>query len=719
MHNHRRHGSARHAAPLVLALLLVVSSSVKLPAIAQQSAGSVPASPAQVAPSPEASIPLDTSGVVAPEASSQSNGVTREAVPLFRLEKRPVGADAELLTIFGGAAGATVVGAPLEPTQGGTSAGVPLVSILRDTLGDERAENDRLRYVWMLTYTRPSARQRLASAIPLFYGRIGDKRHVATKGMPPPVIDLAVPERDVWRRFMWAALQNVIFNPYGLAAETSTGALRHNASQYRKAHLLRALAVISLYEAETGAASTFTPEEMRELQARLALADKTFGGFVGDLYLDSARRTYETQWLDERGHNWELLRQRAEAEGLYFEPMLMPDGGATHALIWVAREDLARHRGRKFNGRFLNIANPWSDERLRRWDGFAETWHLDAESRIVPAGTPGARSVEMIPLALYGLEHPKVPTLLVDFRDTSNPKRREMSHRVIEDVTRKVLSFSRFGDIHYFLGRAVFDFVTSRRGMDVNQPSRVRAYSQLKLLLSLDATLDRELRREIERRIERVSLNPLENGAGTEAEIARRQYEALVAYAAKPDGLAARLERERRSELVASSHGRASRVLFRLASALSLGLYKHREGLPRAELLAALDRERSLDYHLRFLKEVARSSPVVEVVWNIEDVRRSLRYVALANRRLDASTARLAAAIFARTEDEETRRLCLNCLYRIDNEEAKAELLRVYKLAELPPSLRELTARYLRDAVREEQRISREDAKAIAAALGQ
>jgi len=56
-----------------------------------------------------------------------------------------------------------------------------------------------------------------------------------------------------------------------------------------------------------------------------------------------------------------LLRQRAEAEGLYFEPLTMPDGQATHALLWVAKSDLAAQPSREFSKRFLNIANPWTD----------------------------------------------------------------------------------------------------------------------------------------------------------------------------------------------------------------------------------------------------------------------------------------------------------------------------------------------------------------------
>jgi hypothetical protein len=629
----------------------------------------------------------------------------------FRIETLPVGRDAQLLTVFGSLDG--LKGASAQDRE------VPLVSILRDTLGDENPENDRLRYVWMLTYTRPSALQRFASAVPFLYGRVGDKKRASVKGVPPPVLDLADPKRDVWQRFMWLALQNVVFNPYGTAVKASAGALRHNNERYRQAHILRALAILSLYEAETGAESAFTPSESAEIQARLMLTSKTFGGLIDDSYLDEVLRRQTTEQLDARGHNWELLRQRAETEGLYFEPLQMPDGSVTHALLWVAREDLRKNKGRKFGSRFLNIASPWDDSRLTQWDGCTETRYLDASGHAVAEGTTGARQVEMIPLALYGLDFPKIPMLLVDFRDHLNPKKREMSHRVIEDVARNVLSLSRYGDVHYFLGRTVFDFVTNRRGIDVNQPTRLRAYSQLKLLLSLDATLDRDLRDEIGKRIESVSLNPLENDLEAEARLARQQYAVLVAASKRPDGLPLKLDHDRREEMVPIEHGRTGRVLLRFASVLSLGIYKHREtGAPEA-VRQTLDAERRLAFHKRFLQEVAKSTPVVEVVWNVEDVRRSLRYVAEAGERGDAGAARAAARIFAQTNDAETRRLCLDCLYRINNEAAKSALLRVYQSLELDPELRRLTADYLRNALREEQRIAPEDAKAIIAAIGQ
>ena len=159
-------------------------------------------------------------------------------------------------------------------------------------------------------------------------------------------------------------------------------------------------------------------------------------------------------------------------------------------------------------------------------------------------------------------------------------------------------------------------------------------------------------------------------------------------------------------------------ILLRSATFVTFGLYRHREGTPAAELRAALDRERKLDFHGRFLRKVSKTTPRVEVAYDIEQVRRSLRFVAGSGSRAGAGTARAAALIFSQTEDAETRRLCLESLYRINNETAKRELLAIFRLPALDAELRALSEQYLRDALREEQRISREDARAILATVG-
>jgi hypothetical protein len=602
---------------------------------------------------------------------------------IFRVERVPVTGGAELITIFAKLDGIT-------PNDGENW--VPTVSVLRDTLGDATAENDRLRYVWPLTYTRPTLRQRLSGAVPFLYSRVGNKGSSA-HNTPPPVLDLASPDRDVWNKIMWTALQSLLLDPYGTPIKASTRAYRQNLSDYRKSHVMRALSVLSLYQAVDGP-PVFSETELSEIHARLRLTDKTFGGLVGDLNLERYNERQLQQLRDTRGHNWELLRQRAEAESLFFEPLQMPDGSATHALLWIAKDDLEKNQGKRYDSRFLNIANPWSDKRLVQWNGYSETRFVDSENRPVSAEAPSARSVTMIPLALYGLDNPRIPMLLVDFRDGANPKKREMSRRVLQDVTRNILSVSQFGDLPYFVGRTVFDFITGKRGMDVNQPSRLRTYSQLKLLLSLNQSLDPELRDQIGGRLEKVSLNPMENDLRVEAKLAAEQYEALLAYAKRPDGLPAKLDRDRRVEMVPLEHSRKEQVMFRVANILSLGTYTHREKA-NPEMEARLDVARRLAYHTTFLQEVARSSPQVDVVWDLEEIRHSLRFIADHGSDAAAKSATVAASIFLRTQDTDTRRSCLDALSRMNNPKAKTEIIRLSQTKELDQAGRDLVASFL------------------------
>jgi hypothetical protein len=638
----------------------------------------------------------------------------------FRLERTTVAGGAELLTVFGKLPGATDDERKTQHADASATddadQDVPLVTILRDTLGDDVRENDRLRYVWMHTYTHPDAHQRAAAAVPFLYNRVGNKG--ATKRVPPPVVDLAATGHDVWQKLFWTAMQTLVLDSYGFMLKATTHTYRRNVDDYRKAHVISALAILSLYEAQTGEQSVFSPGELQEIQARLMLTEKTFGGIVDDIYLQRVYQQQLSEWRDTRGHNWELLRQQAEATGLVFEPLELPDGSPTHALLWVARSDLDANRGRKFKGRFLNIDSPWGDRRLRDWHGYTETRYFDADNRVVAPDTPGAHAVELIPLALYGLEHPKIPILLVDFRNALNPKEREMSKRVLEDVARNVLAVSRF-DLPYFLGRTVYDYVTDKRGIDVNQPSRLRAYSQLKLLLSLDASLDPALRDEVSQRLEHVSLNPLENGREAEVRLARAQYEALLEYAKRPDGLPAQLDRDRRAEMVPFKHTHTEQTLFRVANILSFGLYTHREQATPDQATATLDPARQLAYHRHFLREVARTSARVEVQWNIEEVRRSLQFIADHGSRADGKTAAAVARIFAHTQDEETQRLCLSSLYRINNETAKDALASIYGDKAQEERWRTLSAEYLRRAAREDQRIAPATAKIIAEMGGQ
>jgi hypothetical protein len=305
-----------------------------------------------------------------------------------------------------------------------------------------------------------------------------------------------------------------------------------------------------------------------------------------------------------------------------------------------------------------------------------QTKYVDAEGQTVENGQPGATAVEMIPLALYGLDYPKIPSLLVDFRDTYNPKKREMSRRALNDVTRNILSVSKFGNLPYFLGRSVYDFVTGRRGIDLNQPSRLQSYSQLKLLLALNDSMDPKLRDQLNGRAENVSLNPFDNDLNAEAKAAREQYDALVAFAKNPAGLAAKVDRDRRAELTSLEHSRNAQIFFRVANVLSFGRYVHREA-ETSDMETRLDIARRLDHHTRFLREVAKSTAQVEVAWNLDDIRRSLNFIADHGDKAGSNAATATSKIFSRTRDDEIRRACLESLSRINNNKARNELLKI------------------------------------------
>ncbi len=295
--------------------------------------------------------------------------------------------------------------------------------------------------------------------------------------------------------------------------------------------------------------------------------------------------------------------------------------------------------------------------------------------------------------------------------------RREMSRRALNDVARNVLSVSSFGNLPYFLGRKVYDFVTGRRGMDLNQPTRLQSYSELKLLLSFNSRIDPKLRDEIERRIQNVSLNPLNNNDEAEVELARQQYESLIEYAQQPDGLAAMIERDRRAEMVPFEHGRSARIFLGIANVLTFGRYVHRE-TATPELEQRLEKSRRLAYHTQFLNQVAKSSTTTEVAWDMTKVTRSLQFLASEGAEAPANAARAAATIFTRTKDPEARRLCLEALSKINSKVARAELLKIYE-REPQSDLRFEIAARLRNAVANDTRVKPAEAKTLLNQLNQ
>ncbi|HYL74098.1 MAG TPA: hypothetical protein VEU96_07810 [Bryobacteraceae bacterium] len=580
----------------------------------------------------------------------------------FHLDREPLPGGAELVTLFGRLQ---------DPATGAESLYVPLISVLRDTLGDGSNADDRLRYVWILTSTRPTLVQRFASALSFVRFRTGSEPHA--NRVPSAVLDLAAPGKTVWSNLLGHGLQSTQLDPLGMTVRTATRSYRGNFSDYRKVQIFQALGAMEALE-RSGNDPVWLPEaDLRQVYSRLSLSNHTFGGLVRDEKLARYYDKEATRLQQAHGHNWELLRQRAELAGLYFEPLALPDATPSEALLWVAREDLGSRPARRFDRQFLNIANPWTDERLRNWTGYTQVRFLDAENRIVAEDAPGARPVEMIPLALYSLDYPRVPLLLADFRDTFKPKRGELARHGASTLLTGVFGITRFGNWTFFAADTAWTFVRGRHGAAEDRSARLRAYSEAREFLALDTMLDPELKTEMLRRVDHLALNPLENGISTEATVAKEQYAALLQYAQSPR-FTARLERDRRKELASYTQSRAARMLSSFGH-LFTGT-PHPDTEKPADFLAELTARRSLAYHQRFLQQLLASGPRPDVVGNASDILNSVEALA-SDPRGGLRASRLISEVFARSADSEVRYACLRALQRSNAIEARQELWRL------------------------------------------
>jgi hypothetical protein len=558
--------------------------------------------------------------------------------PQLRLESRPVGTGAELLTVFWS-----------FPEKGGVI-DVPLVALLRDTLGDDNPENDRLRYVWVLTSASPTLLQRAAASIPFFYWHPGLGKPGSGKDdgrTPAPSLDLGAVSHPVWESLAGSATQAIALNSNGTLLRASSQRYRANSVDLQHARLMEALAVLTELEKDPQASALLSEGERVELDSRLTLAGQTLGGFVDAKKLPQAYLKQRVQTEETRGHNWELLRQKAEANGLYFEPLGL-DQEATHALLWVSKEDALApgSQDRHFDGGLLGISNPFGDPRLKKWSGYSVR-------RTFQEGTPEEHTEELIPLGLYALDYPKVPLLLADFRAFRSAEHREMIRHALTDTASGILGITTWGNWPYFAGSWTWNFVRTRHGDAGNRAARLRAYSEARQWLALDHSLEADLRVELQKRLEVVSINPLEESVFSESKIAAKQYQALLKYAQDPNGLSKRLERDRQAELTRDRHSLRARVGLNLAHVVTFGGFRHREEPDPQALTADLDRYRRAQRQEQFLQTVADSTPQVEVVWNPDQVEHAIDD--LRSTGLEAKDTQLLQRVLRQTKDPEAR----------------------------------------------------------------
>jgi len=565
-----------------------------------------------------------------------SSGVTDTgSTASIRVDRVTVNGGGELLTLY---------------RQIPNHSEIPVVSVLRDTMGDSDPANDRLRYVWILTDRRAPWYKHALAALPFLYTRMPSHLPPATR-KPNPVLDLSKPGDRSVASLAKTLLQTQAFDPMGAVVRTSTRSYHLNEEYRRQTRVTEAMTALSdLDQSRNASTSLIDARDLQQLRARLLLSTKTLGGWVQESGLPRVYASDVTKIEEMRGHNWDLLRQSAELNGFAFEPLRLAGGPPSHAVLWVAKSDLKSNVAlKRFHGKFLKISSPWGDSKLLNWKGFTETREWDGHE------------TEMIPLAVYSLDHPKVPHLVADMRDSFAPTRREMFRRAVTDATVGVLGVTSTANIGLYAATFGWEFVSSRWGAANNRSWRVRSYAELRYRLAIDTSLDPALRKELTKRANWLAMNPFEESVDREVEIAKIQHEALVKWAESPKA-AVKLNKDRREELALLRRSEEQRVWATTARIATLGVYRKRAADVPASY-AELDARRKVATHMKFLAQLLDSGePHLEVSWNAAEVHTAV-----------SELARL------RPEDAEVVGLVNRVLDRIEDQAAKASVAAAWR----------------------------------------
>jgi hypothetical protein len=527
----------------------------------------------------------------------------------------PVGGTAQLVTLF---CQQCEKGA-IHPDND-----IPLVAVLRDTLGDADPENDRLTSVWLLTYSRPNITQRLLSAIPFFYWRVGSGSHPSGAKGTAPLLDLTSLQHPMIKTIERDVLQWAMLDPSTTPIRATSRAYRTNETDHERLHLTEAISYLRESPSEDGAAA-LTTKQVNILIARLELRKALLGGFVSERAAARVGEEEKIKYERTRSRNWELLREYADKTGLYFEPLNLAGTSGEYAMLWFPLDERAEPEGTQLGSvwKLLNIRNPWKDPRLTSPSLTAYTRELDENGGLLPVGKNGVTQLKLAPLSVYSLNYPKMPLLLVDFRNTMHVKWHEMTQRSINEVTAGIIGISHFTNWYYYVAADLYDFIESRHGSGMNLASRLDCYSQFRVKLQLDDQLDARLRHEMEERVNSLAVNPLEAAPQSETVAAVRRFGLLEEEAAM-GRLAERVERSRRAELALDAETKKGVLRDYLLHVATLGTYTHL-AKPNATNLALIDNYRRAQYALAWLDQISYDGTPPEVAYDAPKIQRAIQ----------------------------------------------------------------------------------------------
>jgi hypothetical protein len=530
---------------------------------------------------------------------------------------------------------------------------VPLVSILRDTLGDDDAENDRVTNIWLLTCARPGLGQRILSAIPFFYWRIGHGSAPVSSHDMAPLMNLSAPQHPMMAHVEGNLIQWTAFDPLGGPMRASTHAYRSNASDDERGRLDEAINYLGDAPVSNDA-TALTQTQVDTVIARLQLRNTLLGGLVDETHAKHIGAQSEFDRERIRSRNWELLRQWADKTGLIFEPLSVAGTYEHYAILWFPQERSTASQGASLRSiwTLMGIQDPWTDEHVKQWSGPVYERAFD-----------GNGPEKVIPLAVYSLDYPKLPLVLVDFRGKLNERRREVTQRSISELTSGVLGLSHFTNWYFYVASDFYDFASGRHGKAMDEASRLDCFSDFRMELTLDERIDPALKEEMKRRIWWLSVNPLGSAPEREMQDAFARYELLLAEA-ENGRLLGRIEQERRFELSSFGESEKASAAKSMLHVATFGLYKQQAA---SEDISAVDRNRRITKQLTFLDSLIQSETPPEIANDRRRIESSVHELsklmpAISSRSVRSRAEEMLGRLRSRSHDAELQADCTAAL---------------------------------------------------------
>ncbi|MBV8832183.1 MAG: hypothetical protein JO108_23525 [Acidobacteriaceae bacterium] len=438
-------------------------------------------------------------------------------------------------------------------------------------------------------------------------------------------MNLSAPERPVLSSIGRDLVQWTTLDPMAMPVRAVSRSYRSNEIDNERLYISEAIRFLQQAPAAQSNNDDPTRAQLQMLIARLELREQLLGGFVTAKNLSHFGEQSALEHEKIRSRNWELLRQCAERTGLYFEPLDIGAGTDEYGVLWFPNDSARPAAGVSSASvwKILNIRDPWADPRIRTWRGLTVTRPVDSYGSMLSPDAKGTRQVQLIPLGVYSLSYPKLPLLLIDFRDQLHVRRHEMTQRSINEIAAGIIGISHFTNWYYYVGLDLYEFIASRHGSATDQAARLDCYAAFRSDLLLDHNLPGELRRELEARVNSLSINPMGAALARDFEVAQTRYEVLQANSEQGGRLTQRLEKDRRAELARYSESPKGNLMNAGLHTASLGIYTHRRSSPQTTL-AELDRYRRAEAQINFLESVASSGTAPEVAYESTRIQASI-----------------------------------------------------------------------------------------------